>query len=105
MSGKSLKFPGPPITKLRLFKTFAKLNGNHLLMTNIFKFHEYQTFGLMKMHNMNKIGFANNELSLLKVWFTINGPSKMPFFNVCLFCFSKFQMNIVKNFMGNHYFL
>ena len=32
----------------------AKLNGNHLLMANTFKLQEYQTFGLMKMHNMNK---------------------------------------------------
>ena len=30
---------------------FAKLNGNYLLMANIFKLHEYQTFGLVKMHN------------------------------------------------------
>ena len=29
-----------------------KSNGNHLLMANVFKLHEYQTFGLMKMHNM-----------------------------------------------------
>ena len=39
-------------------------NGNHLLMANIFKLHEYQTFGLMKMHNMCKIWFANNVFSL-----------------------------------------
>ena len=35
-------------------------------MTNIFKFHEYQTFDLMKMHNMCKIWFANNIFSLLR---------------------------------------
>ena len=34
---------------------FAKFNGNHLLMANIFKLYEYQTLGLMKMDNMNKI--------------------------------------------------
>ena len=45
-------------------KIFAKLNGNHLLMANIFKLHEYQTFGLMKMHNMCKIWLANNIFSL-----------------------------------------
>ena len=27
---------------------FVKLNGNYLLMANIFKLHEYNTFGLMK---------------------------------------------------------
>ena len=45
---------------------FAKLNGIHVLMTNIFKLHEYQTFGLMKMHNMCKIWFANKIFSLWK---------------------------------------
>ena len=47
-------------------KIFAKLNGNHLLMANIFKLHEYQTFGLMKIHNMCKIWFANKIFSLLR---------------------------------------
>ena len=47
-------------------KISGKLNGNHLLMANIFKLHEYQTFGLMKMHNMCKIWFANNIFSLLR---------------------------------------
>ena len=45
---------------------FAKLNGIHVLMTNIFKLHEYQTFGLMKIHNMCKIWFANKIFSLWK---------------------------------------
>ena len=47
-------------------KIFTKLNRNHLLIANIFKLHEYQTFGLMKMHNMCKIWFANNIFSLWK---------------------------------------
>ena len=50
MSAKSLKLFGPPTTKC---KGFAKLNGNHFFMANIFKVREYQTFGLMKMHNMS----------------------------------------------------
>ena len=37
-----------------------------LLLDNIFKLREYQTFGLMKMHNMNKIWFPSNKLSLWK---------------------------------------
>ena len=57
---------GPPTTKWRPCKIFAKLNRNHLLMANIFKLHKYQTFGLMKMHNMNKIWFANNKFNLLR---------------------------------------
>ena len=50
-----MKFFGPPTTKWRSCKTFAKLNGNHLLMANIFKLHEYQTFGLMKIHNVQNL--------------------------------------------------
>ena len=45
---------------------FSKLNRKHLLMASIFKLHQYQTFRLMKMHNMCKIWFVNNILSLLK---------------------------------------
>ena len=40
-------------------KFFAKLNVNHLLMANIFKFHEYHTFGLMKNKNFGKQNFEN----------------------------------------------
>ena len=35
-------------------------------MDNIFKLYEYQTFGLLKMHNMYKIWFANNIFILWK---------------------------------------
>ena len=30
-------------------------NRNNFSMANIFKLQKYQTFGLMKMHNMNKL--------------------------------------------------
>ena len=63
----SAKFFGPTTTKWQFCKIFAKLNRNHLLMTNIFKLYEYQTFGLLKMHNMCKIWFANNIFSLLRL--------------------------------------
>ena len=70
LSTKSLKFFGPltlpPTLKWWPCKTFAKLNVNNLLMANIFKLHEYQTFGLMKMHDMCTIWFANNIFSLLR---------------------------------------
>ena len=46
-------------------KIFTELTRNHFLRANIFKLHEYQTFGLIKMHNMCKIWFANNIFSLL----------------------------------------
>ena len=62
---KSLKIFGPPTTKWQPCKFFVKLNGNNLLMANIFKLHKYQTFGLLKMHNMSKIWFANNKFDFL----------------------------------------
>ena len=43
-----------------------KLNGNHLLVADILKLHKYQTFDLMKMHNMSKIWFPNNKFNLLR---------------------------------------
>ena len=68
MSAKSLNFFGPPTTKWRPCNIFAKFNWNQFLMTNIFKLHEYQTFGLMKMHSMSKIWF--NSLRWNKIYFS-----------------------------------
>ena len=81
-SAKSLTFFVPPTTKWRPCKVFAKFNGNHLLITNIFKFYKYQTFGLMKMHNMCKSCFSNNIFSL---WKRLTGRRKYFFF---IFVFS-----------------
>ena len=66
MSAKSSKKikKSPSTIKQQLCKVFAKLNGNHLLMANIFKLHKYNTFGLMKMHNICKMRFRNNIFSL-----------------------------------------
>ena len=44
----------------------AKLNRKHLLMANIFKFHKYQTFGLLKMHNVSKTWFDIIKFSFWK---------------------------------------
>ena len=66
MSAKGLMFFGPPTTKWRPCKIFAKLEGNHILMNNNFKLHEYQKFGLMKMRNICKIWFATKIFSLWK---------------------------------------
>ena len=76
---------------------FAKLDKPSF--TNIFKHLKYQTFGLLKMHNTSKFSFANNIVCLWKVWFTINGLSKMLFLEISLLHFSKFQMTTVKNRM------
>ena len=83
----AMQYFGPTTTKWRPCKIFVKLNGNHLLMANIFKLYEYQTFGLMKMRNVCKIWFVNK----------IFRPSKMVFFNFCFFPLPKFQMTIIKN--------
>ena len=40
-----------------------KLNGNHLLKAKIFKFDEYQTFGVMKMHE------AKSNLSIINSFY------------------------------------
>ena len=91
MSGKSLKIFCPPTTKWWPYKTFAKLNGNHLLIASIFKVHVCQTFGLMKMHNMNKIRFANNKFSLWKKFgLRLTGHQKCYFL---IFAFLFFQIS------------
>ena len=56
----------PPQNGGQPCKTFTKLTRNQLLMANIFKLHQYKIFGLMKIHNMCKIWFANNIFSLLR---------------------------------------
>ena len=66
MSAKSLNFFGPSTTKRRPCKIIAKLNGNYFLMAKIFKLNKYQTFRLIKMHNMSKSWFANNKFNLLR---------------------------------------
>ena len=71
-------------------------------MANVFKLHKYQTFGLLKMHNMSKIWFANNKSVCEKVWLKINGLSKMLFFNFCLFIFPNFKWLLSKSLWKNH---
>ena len=85
MSSKSLNFFGPRTIKSGPCKIFPKLNGNHLLMTNIFNLHKYQSFGLMK----SDLPIANSVCE--KVLFKTNGQSEMLLFNFCLFPFSNFK--------------
>ena len=104
MSDKSLKYLGPPITKWRPCKFFMKLNGNHLLMANIFKLHKYQKFGLLKMHKMNKIWFANNKFSVWKSLFHDKRAIENAILFHYLIYFSKFQMTIVKTLAEKPFF-
>ena len=62
---ESFKFFDPPTTKWRLFKFFAKLNGNYILMANFSKLRKYQAFGLNELHNLNKGQLADR---IFKLW-------------------------------------
>ena len=73
-------------------KIFAKLDGDHRLMANIFKLHKYKTFGLTKMHSMSKIWFAIDKFSLWKSLIYNNMLSKTPFLRFLSFLF--FQIAI-----------
>ena len=59
------KTSDPPTTKWRPFKFFAKLNGNHILITNFSKFRQYQTFGLIELHNLSKGQLTDR---IFKLW-------------------------------------
>ena len=70
---------------------FAKLDGSHLLMANIFKHQKYQTFGLLKMHNTSKIWFANNKFNLWKSLVYNLGCRKCYFLNFAFFILQNFK--------------
>ena len=102
---KRLNFFGHSARYWRPCKIFAKLSGSHLLKANIFEFHKYQTFGLLKMDNMNKTWFANNEFSLWKSFFTINRLSKMLFFYFAFFILKISNDSSQKSWKNHHFFL
>ena len=61
----------------------------------------------MKMHYMSKFHWSITNSVCEKTWFKTNGPSKVLFYNFCLFSLSRFQTTIVKNlimdFNGSFY--
>ena len=88
---------GPPTKKWRACKNFAKLNGNHLLMANLFKLHKYQTIGLLKC-----IIWAKSNLAILnpvckKFVLRLTGCRNCYFLIFAFFYFFIFKMTIVKN--------
>ena len=91
---------GPPITTWRPCKTFAKLNGNHLLMANIFKLHKCQTFDFWKMHSVCKIWFTSNKFSL---WKSLVYDKWVLIF--AFFIFTNFKWLLSKIVWKNHSFL
>ena len=44
---------------------FCEIDGNHILMANFSKFSKYQTFNLIKLHNLSKDQLADR---ILKLW-------------------------------------
>ena len=100
MFGKSFKFFGPPPTKWRSFKFFAKLNANHILMANFFKLRKYQTFGFIELHNLSKGQLADG---IFKLWkssvYDYRADLRLRLPIIWLFKFCNFQTTFVKNFM------
>ena len=91
-SGKSLKFFELSTRKWRPCKTFTKLNGNHLLMVNIFKLHKYQTFALLKMLFMwAKCDMPIIKSVLKKFGLRLKGCQKCYFLIFAIFIFSYFK--------------
>ena len=72
-----LKFFSPPTTKWRPCKIFAKVNGNHLLMANIFKLRKVIYW---KCIIWEKCDLATRNSICEKAWLTINGLPKMLIF-------------------------
>ena len=97
MSGKSLKFFGPPTTKWRPFKIFMKVNGSDLLMAKIFKLHKYQTFVLMKnaWYEQNLIC---QEYVQFVIGLRLTGRRKYYFLIFAFFIFSNFKWLLSKIF-------
>ena len=65
--GKSLKFFDPPTTKWRSFKFFAKLNGNHILMTNLSKLAVNYSVSCVQLLGRRTYNFWNSDFLTL-VW-------------------------------------
>ena len=89
----SLTHPPQNDGKWRSFKSFAKLNENHILMDNFSKLRKYQTFVLIELHNLSKDSHE-------KAVFTITGSPNIHFlkFWAWHFKFSNFQTTFVKIF-------
>ena len=85
---------GLPTTKWRPCKIFANLNRNQLLMAKILKFYEWAKSDLPITNSVCE-----------KVWFTIDGPSKMLFFLSFTFFFQISNDYCQKSFNGFRGFL
>ena len=80
---------------------FVKLNGNHVLMANIFRLYKLRHLVYWKC-----IIWAKSDLLIIKsvcekVWFTINGLSKMLFHFIAFFIFPNFKWLLSKLLQKN----
>ena len=98
MFGDSLKFFDLPPTKWWSFKSFAKLNENHILMAIFSKLRNYQTFLFIELHNLGKGQLADKIFKLWKssVYFWNSGfLSKISWKN---FQVSKYILKVIIKF-------
>ena len=105
ISDKRLKFFGPPTTKWRPCKFFAKLNGNHLLMANISNFTNIRHLVYWKC-----IIWAKSDLPIInsvceKFNLRLTGCRKCCFISLPFFIFPSFNWLLPKLLWKNHPFL
>ena len=93
MFGESFKFFDSSTTKWRSFNFFAKLNGDQILMATFSKFHKYQTFGLIELHNVSKGQLADRifKLCLPKLYLRLLGRRTYNFWNSDFLIFPTFK--------------
>ena len=89
---ESFKFFVSPTSKWRLFKLFAKLNGNHISVVIFSKLCKYQRFVLIKLHNLSKDKLADR---IFKLWKSCVYDDWVV---EHIFYFYNFQKNFVKIF-------
>ena len=95
---ESFKFFDPPTTKWRLFKFFAKLNGNYILMANFSKLRKYQTFGLIELRDLSKGQLADRIFKLWKSYVYDYRAIKCTTFEILTFYFSQLSYNFFQKF-------
>ena len=82
---ESFKFFDPPTTIWLSFKFYAKLNGNHILMTNFSKLRKYQTSGLIELCNLSTGYLADRIFKLWKSCVYDYQVVKLTFFEILTF--------------------
>ena len=88
----------------RSFKFFAKLNGNHILITNFSKlFRKYQTFGLVELHNLSKGQLADRISKLWKSCVYDYQAAEHTTFEILTFLFFQLSNDFCQKFYENFF--